>query len=235
MTQWINLGDLRSFFPSLVFNLKYLPFKQAKKLPIRVYKMRSLSKKGRIVIESENIYKGMIQLGIPRAAVFPNNGITWKNEGCVVFRGSCCIGNDCYVVVGKQGTLILGDDFKANAGVKIVAECSIIFGSHARFGWGSIMMDTNFHPLFDMEKKKYKKAYSPIVIGDYNWFGLQCYVMHGVQTPDRCIFGARSVVTRGGQFESYCVHGGSPIKVLTRNVMRDYDNDLITDYSLPID
>ena len=56
--------------------------------------------------------------------------------------------------------------------------------------------------------------------------------MPRVKTPERCIFGIRSIVTRGAIFESYCVHGGSPLRVLSRNVMRDYDNDLIKDYSL---
>lgn len=223
----------QALIPSLIFNFKYLPLKQAIKLPILIYKMRNLSQTGKIVLESEHIYTGMIQLGFPRAATYPNNGITWRNRGVVIFKGKCYIGNDCYVIVGKQGTLTFGDDFKANAGIKIVSECKITLGAHARFGWGGIMMDTNFHPLYDMEKKKFKRAFSPIVIGDYNWFGLQCYIMHGVHTPERCIFGARSVITRGGQFEPYCVHGGSPIRVLSRNVMRDYDNDLVTDYSLP--
>lgn len=226
---------LRALVPSIIFNFRYLPFKQAVKLPILVYKMRLLRQSGKIVIECDHIHRGMIQLGFPRAATYPNNGITWRNKGTIVFKGRCRIGNDCYIIVGKQGTLTLGDDFKANAGVRIISECRITFGNHTRFGWGCIMMDTNFHPLYDMEKEKYKRAFSPIVIGDYNWFGLQCYIMHGVQTPERCIFGARSIVTRGGQFESYCVHGGSPIRVLSRRVMRDYNNDTIFDYSIPIE
>lgn len=224
---------IRVLIPSLLFNFKYLPFNQAIKMPVLVYKARFLALKGSVRIDCEKVHRGMIHLGFPRAATYPNSGITWRNYGTVIFKGKCRIGNDCYVIVGKQGTLIFGDDFKANAGIKIVSECSITFGSHIRFGWGGIMMDTNFHPLYDMEKKKYKRAFSPIVIGDYNWFGLQCYIMHGVHTPERCIFGARSIVTRGGQFEPYCVHGGSPIRVLSRNVIRDYDNDRITDYSLP--
>ena len=230
-----NKGFWRSLLPSLIFNFKNLPFRQAIKLPIFVYKMRCLSQEGTITIESDHIHRGMIQLGFPRAATFPNNGITWRNRGKVIFKGKCIIGNDCYVVVGKQGTLILGDDFKVNAGMKLVSECSTTFGNHTRIGWNVICMDTNMHPLYDMEKKKFKKAFSPIVIGDYNWFATQCYIMQGVHTPERCIFGARSIVTRGGQFESYCVHGGSPIRVLSRNVMYDYDNDLITDYTLPND
>ena len=222
---------IRALIPSVIFNFKYLPLKQAIRLPVMIYKPRFLALKGKVSIESDRISTGMIQLGFPRAATFPNSGITWRNQGEIVFRGSCKIGNDTYVIVGKQGKLTFGNDFLANAGIKIVSQCSITFGSHTRFGWGGIIMDTNFHPLYDMERNKFKRAFSPIVIGDYNWFGLQCYIMHGVNTPERCIFGARSIVTRGGQFESYCVHGGSPIRVLSRNVMRDYDNDQIIDYT----
>ena len=204
-------------------------------MPIVVYKMKLLHLKGKIVIDSDKVYAGMIQLGVPRAATFPNTGITWRNKGTVIFKGKCIIGNDCCVIVGKKGVLTFGDNFKANAGVKIVAECRISFGFCTLIGWGCIIMDTNFHPLFDMEKQKFKKAFSPVIIGDYNWLGLQCFVMHGVHTPERCIFGARSILTRNGQYESYCLHGGSPIHVLSRNVMRDMDNDVIKDYSLPVD
>ena len=223
---------LRALIPSVIFNFKYLPLRQAIKLPILVYKAHFLKLNGSVEIDSERLYRGMIKLGFPRAATYPNTGITWRNQGKVIFKGSCTIPNECYVIVGRQATLTFGDDFNANAGLKLVSNCKITFGNHARVGWAVTIMDTNFHPLYDMEKKKFKKAFSPIIIGDYNWFGTQCYIMHGVHTPERCIFGARSILTRGGKYESYCVHGGSPIHVLSRNVMRDYDHDQITDYSL---
>lgn len=231
MRYWVKIRYLKALIPSLLFNFRNLPFRQARKLPIWVYKMRILSQKGTVKIECEHIHTGMIQLGFPRAATYPNNGITWRNRGKVVFKGSCKIGNDCYVIVGKHGKLIFGNDCRLNAGSKIVSMCSITIGDHTRFGWGNIILDSNFHNIFDMEKKRYKCCFSPIVIGNYNWFTTQCFIMHGVCTPERCIFGARSVVTRSGQFESYCVHGGSPVRVLGRNVMRDFDNDLITDYT----
>lgn len=115
--------------------------------------------------------------------------------------------------------------------MKIISFKQIEFGAHTRVGWDVLFMDTNFHPLYDMEKQKFKRAYGPIKIGDYNWFASQCKVMHSVTTPERCIFGMGSVLTRGGKYESYCVHGGSPIRVLSRNIMRVYGQDRITDYN----
>lgn len=213
---------------SILFNLKYLPFQQAIKLPILVYKMRLISQKGKIIIDSDHIYLGMIQLGFPRAATYPNNGITWRNRGKIYFKGSCKIGNDCYVIVGKKGILSFGVDFKVNAGMKLVSEYSITFGDHTLIGWGVTITDTNFHSIYDLEKKDFKKAYDSIQIGSNNWISTNCMVMYGVHTPDYCIFAARSVLTRNVKYESRCLYGGSPIHVLTRNVVRDYNNDHIS-------
>lgn len=225
---------LRMLLPSLWFNFKYLPFKQAIKLPILLYKPTFLKLKGTVVIDSANIRLGMIKLGMFTSATHPNTGITIRNEGQLVFKGKCHIGNDTYVICGKHGKIIFGDDFRATCGMKIISECGISFGEHTLLGWGVVAIDTNFHPLYDMEKEKFKKAFAPIVIGKNNWFGMNCLIMPGVTTPEYCIFGARTVVTRGGHYESYCVHGGSPIRVLSRNVQRIIGKDSVKDYTTMI-
>lgn len=222
---------LRAFIPSVYFCLKYLPFRQAIKLPILVYKPHFLKLKGTVVIENENIRFGMVKLGFLTSAIYPNTGITIKHEGKLIFKGKCHIGNDCYVVCGKQGRIEFGSDFSVTAGLKLVSKCGITFGKETSIGWGCIVMDTNSHPLYDMEKKKFKKAFGKIYIGDNNWFATQCVIMPSVQTPERCIFGARTLVTRGAKYEPYCVHGGSPVRVLSRNVMRIIGQDSIKDYS----
>lgn len=173
----------------------------------------------------------MIRLGFWGGHMYPNNGIHIWNKGELIFKGSCHIGNNSFIVVGKQGKIVFGEDFLVSTSVKLISFIGINFGKHTRIGWDGVIMDTNFHPLYDMEKNRFKKAFGPIHIGDNNWFGTQCLVMHSVKTPDYCIFGARSVVTRGN-YESYCVHGGSPIRVLTRNVKRIIGQDTIDRYIL---
>ena len=223
---------LRAFIPSVYFNFKYLPFKQAIKLPILTYKPHFHKLKGKVIIDSPHIYTGMIRLGIFASAVYPNNGFYLKHEGTIIFKGKCIIGNDCHVVCGKHGKIVFGKDFLASAGLKMVSHCGIIFGNESRFGWGSIIIDTNFHPLYDIEKKVFKKTFGEINIGDNNFFTTQCMIMPGVRTPERCVFGARTLVTRGGNYEPYCVHGGNPVRILSRNVMRIIGQDNIKDYSI---
>lgn len=226
------LRIIRSIVPSIIFCFRYLPFKQAIKLPILVYKPHFLNLKGKVRIDSSSIATGMIRMGFLAVKAYPDTGISWSNEGEIVFKGKCYIGANSFIVCGKQGHIEFGNDFKTTSSMKLVSMCGVSFGISVRVGWETTIMDTNFHPLYDMKKERFKKAYGPIKIGDYNWFGTRCMVMHSVETPERCIFGATTIITRGGLYEPYCVHGGSPVHVLSRDVMRVYGQDMITDYTV---
>lgn len=205
---------------SIYFNFHYLPFKQAIRFPILVKKSHIYKAKGKIIIDAP-IKFGMIKLGFFGGHMYPNNGIYWTQYGgTIIFKGSCMISNNSFLVQGKDSTIIFGDQFVASTSMKLVSFKRIEFGRYVRVGWEVIFTDTNFHPIYDMKKEKFKKAYGPIIIGDNNWFGMQCKVMHSVTTPKHCIFGLGSVLTRGVEYESYCLYGGSPLKVLSRDVMR---------------
>lgn len=223
---WEERSAIRYLYQTIYFNFHYLPFKHAIKLPIYVHKMKMHSMRGTISIEAERVYRGMVRLGFHDVSLYPNNGIVWDNHGGrVVFRGTCAIGNDSYISIGKHATIEFGDKFVASASWRCVSFRGITFGEAVRFGWECLIFDTNFHPLFDIEKQQFRKASSPIIIGAHNWFGAQCKIMHGTVTPERCIFSLGTIVTRHCEKESYCVMGGNPVKVLTRNVMRIIDQD----------
>lgn len=224
---------LRAFFPTIYFNFRYLPFRQALKLPIWIYKPHFISLKGSVIIDTAKIHPGMIRIGFLTATAYPNFGFSWNNKGLIIFKGKCVIGNNAFIVTEKNGKIEFGDNFRSTTSLKIVSCINIKFGQSVTLGWEVIIMDTNFHPLYDMEKKKFKKAYGEIVIGDYNWFAAQCYILHSVHTPERCVFGARSILTRGEKYESYCVYGGSPLRILSRNIICDMDNKL--EYSDTLD
>ena len=218
---------LRYLWHNLYFNFHYLPFKWAVRWPIFLYRPHLILMKGKIMIDCEHVRTGMIRLGFRTCGIYPNTGISWENQGgTVIFKGSCKIGNDSYLAFGEKTTVVFGDDFRNTAGLKMVSYRGITFGKSTSIGWGGLIMDTNFHPLYDMKRKVYKRASGPIEIGDYNWFGTQCRIMHSVKTPERCIFGMNTTVTRNCTMKSYCVMGGEPVRILTEDVMRDYDNDM---------
>lgn len=218
----------RYLIETIYFNFHYLPFRQAIHLPILLYKPHLKKCNGSIKIDTDKqkVTFGMIRLGFPSCSVYPNNGITWENKGGkVVYKGKCRIGNDSYLSFHEKTTVEFGDDFRNTAGLKLVSCKGIKFGQSTRMGWGCLIMDSNFHPLYDMKKNSFKKASGEIYIGDYNWFGTECKIMHSVKTPERCIFGMGTIVTRNCEAKSYCVMGGSPVKVLTTDVMRIIGQD----------
>ena len=88
-------------------------------------------------------------------------------------------------------------------------------------GWGSIFIDTNFHPLFDTAKNIFKKAHGPIRVGDNNWFAAQCMLLHSSSTSTNCVFGARSMIFGNKQYEEECLYAGSPAQLIQRNVKLD--------------
>ncbi len=222
------LRELRYIVPTVYFNFRYLPLRQAWRLPIVLYKPHFVSCKGKVRIEPTDgsIHHAMVQMGFRIVNVYPNSGITWENNGgTVVFRGRAIMGNDTYVSVGVGATADIGTDFRSSAGMKLVAFKGIRFGHYNRVGWGCLFLDTNMHPLYDTVKEEYLPASGAIDIGDHNWFAAECKVMHGVQTPERCIFSLGTIVTRKCPAKSYCVMGGSPVRILRENVMRVIGHD----------
>lgn len=170
----------------------------------------------------------MITLGFPKSAVYPNFGIRIKNEGELVFKGKCRIGNDSSIVCGRYGRILFGDNFFATAGLKLLSVKSIVFGKDVLVGWENTFTDQYCDIYTDQEKIKS----SAISVGDNNWFALRCYVMLGVKTPDNCVFGAMSEVKSEIVYHPNCLYGGEPIRILNRNVMRVVGKDKITNYKI---
>lgn len=85
---WRGRRILRYILHSVFFNFHYLPFHEAVKLPILLYKPKLLKLKGTIKIKQEDkIGFGMIRLGFPEVSLYPNTGIVFENYGgTIVFK-----------------------------------------------------------------------------------------------------------------------------------------------------
>ena len=222
---------IRCVIPSVIFNFYYLPLKQAIRLPIFCYKVNFKKLNGRVIIDASEIKPGMIRLGFPVVRAYPNNGLSFSNEGTITFRGYCTIGGgNSGLVTLKTGHIIFGNDFNSTAGGVIVCAKRIEMGNFVQLGWGTKIIDTNFHPLYDLTQEKCKKGYGAIKIGNNVWLGMDCVCLHSATIPDYSVFAARSVITSSARLESKCVHGGIPAKVIERNIIRPQQPLSITDY-----
>lgn len=224
-----NKWIFRSIFPTIYFNFHYLPFSQAIKLPILLYKPHLFRCKGQVKIISDNIKPGMIKLGIYGVTIYPNNGIMFQNNGGVItFRGRCCIGNNSYISVGKNGVLDFGGQFNATASLKIVAYHKITFGDDVLVGWENMFVDNDGHQITTVNKDIIiPKPYGAVHIGKGCWFAYGSYVMKNTKLPDYCIVAAKSMLNKNYDIPQYSLLAGIPATVKKSGVYLDKRYDII--------
>lgn len=191
---WKRLWMIKYLPQTIYFNFHYLPFKQAIKLPIILYKPKFRRSKGKVVIDSSNIKTGMVILGYKDVAIYPNNGITFEINGKLVFRGTCRIGNDSYISIGKNGIVDLDNNFIATAAIKLVCYHKVIFDKDCLIGWNCLFFDDDFHKIEVEDHKDIKN--NTIKIGEGNWFGCNCIIMKGTKTPNNISVAANSMLNK---------------------------------------
>lgn len=228
----IGLEILRFLPQTLWFNFHYLKFRDALKLPILLYKPKLLCCKGKIKINAP-IRFGMIQLGFNKVSIYPNTGIKWENRGLVEFNGKIRIGNASAISVGETGRIRMGNNFVATCSLKLVCYNNIKFSDNVLVGWDCLFSDTDFHAI--QTPNGLSKGYSPIEIGDNNWFAMQTVCLKGTKTPSYCISAARSLLNKDYSIdEEKIMLSGSPAVVVKRDVYHDWINDKI-EYKNPED
>ena len=227
---WKEKWILRSIIATLYFNLKFLPIKQAYKLPILLYKPTFIKLKGRIRIESSIVKFGMIQLGRPCVPMYPNNGIIIENYGGeILFMGKCVVGNNSFISIGKRGKLVIGDNFIASTTLRIVCWHKISFMKNIRVGWDCLFMDYDFHSMTKLPSLDHTKGYAEIIIGENNWFCSFCRIYKRTRTPDFCTISSNSILSDNyTALQKYCLIGTkAELIVKAKNIYRNLNDDTI--------
>jgi len=215
---------LRYLHKTIYFNFRSLPFSQAVKLPIWLYRPHIVSCKGKVILGGA-IRSGMIRMGFNMVSIYPRNGVTIENRGVMVFNGRCSIGNDSYISVGRHRKIVFGDRCTATASLKLASHCGITFGDKVSIGWNCMFIDTDFHRLTRVDGKKVK-AYGEIKVGNNVWFGNNCTVMKNTMIPDFTTIAAGSMlVGRLDTPEKVVIGNKRTIEVLKSGIWRNFDDD----------
>jgi len=184
-------------FKSLYFNLKYLPYKQAIKLPIIVSNNVCLKKMKGILIIDSIIKTGMISIGYGEVSIFDKkrSRSIWHVSGKVIFKGEAYIGHGSKISVNQNGLLELGVNFTISAESSIIVNKHIKFGNNCLIAWDCLIMDTDFHKIRNM-KGEIVNPSEPIVIGNNVWIGCRSIILKGTKTSDNSIIGANSMLNK---------------------------------------
>lgn len=224
---WQYRWIFRSLIKTLYFNFHYLPFRQAIKLPILLYKPKLLKCKGTIEIKG-HVKFGMIKLGVYNVSIYPNTGIVFENHGGkVIFNGECSIGNNSFVSIGNKGCIIFGKQFSASTSIKIASYHYIKFEDCVRVGWDCMFLDTDFHKMKKLNGG-YTKGFGSIVIGERTWIGSKCVLLKKTNVPKYTTISAGTILNKKIDVPEYSVIGSeNNIIIKSTGLYRDINDDTI--------
>ncbi len=207
---------------TILFNFRHLPFKQAKKLPIRfgTRVKTEIDKSAKIIIESDNIKKGMIQMGIGygslRRGEKLSSSLIMKENTKLIFRGTAVFQRGGYVQLDAGAEIDIGNKFSANSNFVMNSDYKVQIGESALFGWNNTVMGADGHDIIDQTTGEVTNSKKPITIGSNVWICSEAHILKGAEIPDGCIVGYRSLVT-GKHTEPNTLMVGNPAKEVANN------------------
>ncbi len=210
------LRDVRHLPKTLYFNFHYFPFRIAIRLPVIVsVNVRLIKMQGRVILNAPVTHR-MIRIGFGNVGIFDRHSSKsiWEVRGTVQFDGKADIGHGSKICV--NGLLTIGDNFTVTAESQIVCFKKITFGRDCLVSWQVLVMDTDFHSIYD-EHKAHLNIDRPIYIGNKNWIGCRTLILKGAATPDNCVIAAGSTVSRAMKI-SNTILAGSPAAVVKTDI-----------------
>lgn len=217
-----RLYSLVTALRSIYINFRCLPFNQAIHLPIIIggsTYFENRLRKGSFVIDSVDINRGMISLGVDKGS-FGGGDLQYidiKNESQVCFHGRCHLARGFKLICGAQGHISFGNNVNINYNVLINANTSITIGDNVIMGWRCNLLDWDGHDIFTLPSYYVINAPKPISIGNNCWLGANCNILKGVSLEADIIIPVNTVINKSCP-DSHVVYGGIPNRVLKDNV-----------------
>lgn len=207
-----------SFNPitTIYYNFKFLPFSQAIKVPILLNDINFHCSDAKVEIQCERIEFGMIKIGIKYNHLYhirKKSHYEWCKGGKIVFHGRCSIGKGGHIDVEPNGLLEIEDDVNINAGLNLYSFYKVRIGKGCRIGFETTIMDSDFHPMYDILGDRLTKTYAPVEIGENSWVGMKVIIKKGTKIYPNNIIASASVVS--GLFrKENCIIQGNPAKIV---------------------
>jgi acetyltransferase-like isoleucine patch superfamily enzyme len=146
-----------------------------------------------------------------------HNRVVWENSGKIVFKGSALFKYGAKVIVGPEGALKIGDNFRMSSGSHIICYHLVDIGDACRIGWNVQIMDTDFHTIYDREGKLLNPD-APILFGSNCWIGHSSIINKGVELGDMVVVASNSLINRKYEGNNMII-AGCPAKVVREEIV----------------
>lgn len=218
-----------NIFRTVIFNFTTLPLKQAVKFPIFLYgKVRFYSLEGKIKIEGPVITK-MIKIGANRGLLSgydKSTSIALFKGGSILFKGNVDIGMGSFLRIG--GDLSIENNVDIGADCRIFCDYIIELEEEVHIAFQSRIMDTNFHPLINIETREVYPIKKAVKIGAKSWVASCTHIMPGSVIKKETIVSSNSMVNKDFSKSEgdKMVLGGVPARILRTGMLSIHSSQL---------
>lgn len=207
-----------NFLYSLLFCLRYLPIKQALKVPILIsFKVKTKLHRGSIVIDSPNIYRYMITFGYKGYSLIPSakSLLSIENGGKLVIKGKAVFAQGHRIWIQSNKKIVVGSNFYCNRNCIFRCSDNITFGNDVLIGWNVSFNTTDGHYLVENDIKHIN--HGTINIGNSVWIAADSKFQKNSGVFDFSVVAQSSLVTKIFTMPNSLL-GGVPAKLLRTNI-----------------
>lgn len=209
-----------SISKSILFCIRYLPFKQAIRIPIIIsYDTKFKLMQGMVFINSSDISPGMVHIGISNGSFDCGKNtrttLQLQPDSKLIFKGKASIAKGA--VINNGGIIEFGKNFSSNFGLFISCNKMISFGDNCLLGWNNHFLDNNGHKIFD-DLGDITSIAKEIRIGSNVWITSETHFLSGSAIGDGCVVGYKSFIHKDLSDSRCCLIAGNPAKVIRTNI-----------------
>ena len=213
-----RLTKIISSIPKTIwFNLRYLPFLTAIRLPVWVASNVRIKCMERGVIRlTNNVKPGLIRIGYHEADAVDTYGLhtilSIEKGGEFIFTEDAHIGHGAIINIKSTGTLSVGRNFAISGTTSIICNKSIKFGDDVQTSWNSLITDSDAHKIFSEDGNQINPNME-IIIGNNVWIAANTTILKGSVISDNTVVASNSLVNKKFT-QGKCIIGGSPANVI---------------------
>lgn len=162
-----------------------------------------LALKGKVVV-NKNLPIGAIQIGFHNVGIvdYKYERSVWENSGTVEFKGRALFNSGSRI--SNSGYLLFGNNVLVTANSSIVCVKKITVGADTLISWDVLIMDTDFHKLFNSNGEQVNNP-KEIIIGDHSWICCRSLILKGAMLPSDFVIAAGSIITSKLTDKSNCI------------------------------
>lgn len=205
---------------SIWFNFRYLPIKQAVKIPIWIAPNTHIRNMWRGGIILNNPTFNSIHIGYHIADAIDCVGthtiINIHKYGVFRIERDAHIGRGAIICINSNGMLRVGTNFAISGTTSFVCSKKIDIGHNVQFSWNSLVMDSDAHKIYDEHGCLISNSGS-IIIGDKVWIAANVTILKNSIVNNNCIIACNSLVNKPVLSDN-CIIAGTPAKVVKKIV-----------------